>query len=67
MRLLNANANEHLLRIKLSAHTRTEIIMETQKNKVCGIDVHKRFLIATILPETGKRILSVLVLPWKIF
>ena len=32
MRLFNANANEHPLRIKLSAHTRTEIIMETQKN-----------------------------------
>jgi hypothetical protein len=55
MRLLNANANEHPLRIKLSAHIRTEIIMESQRNKVCGIDVHKRFLIATILSRDGKK------------
>lgn len=55
MRLLNANANEHPLRIKLSAHIRTGIIMELQRNKVCGIDVHKRFLIATILSRDGKK------------
>jgi transposase len=55
MRLLNANANEHPLRIKLSAHIRTGIIMEPQRNKVCGIDVHKRFLIATILSRDGKK------------
>jgi transposase len=29
--------------------------MESQKNKVCGIDVHKRFLIATILSRDGKK------------
>ena len=29
--------------------------MELQKNKVCGIDVHKRFLIATILCRDGKK------------
>ena len=27
--------------------------MESQRNKVCGIDVHKRFLIATILSRDG--------------
>ena len=49
------NANEHPLRIKLSAHIRTGTIMELQRNKVCGIDVHKRFLIATILCRDGKK------------
>jgi hypothetical protein len=29
--------------------------MEPQRNKVCGIDVHKRFLIATILSRDGKK------------
>ena len=29
--------------------------MELQRNKVCGIDVHKRFLIATILSRDGKK------------
>ncbi len=29
--------------------------MELQRNKVCGIDVHKRFLIATILCRDGKK------------
>jgi transposase len=29
--------------------------MESQKNKVCGIDVHKRFLISTILSRDGKK------------
>ncbi len=30
--------------------------METQKNKVCGADIHKRFLIATILSRDGSKI-----------
>ncbi len=55
MRRQNANANEHPLRIKLSAHTRTGLIMEPQRNKVCSIDVHKRFLIATILSRDGNK------------
>jgi transposase len=29
--------------------------MELQRNKVCGIDVHKRFLIAKILCRDGKK------------
>lgn len=29
--------------------------MESQGNKVCGIDVHKRFLVATILSRDGKK------------
>ena len=29
--------------------------MELRRNKVCGIDVHKRFLIATILSRDGKK------------
>jgi len=29
--------------------------MEPQRNKVCGIDVHKRFLIATILSRDGEK------------
>jgi len=29
--------------------------MEPQRNKVCGIDVHKRFLVATILSRDGKK------------
>ncbi len=29
--------------------------MEPQRNKVCGIDVHKRFLIATILSRDGSK------------
>jgi hypothetical protein len=55
MRLLNANANEHPLKIKLSAHIRTGIITEPQRNKVCGSDVHKCFLIATIRSRDGNR------------
>lgn len=30
--------------------------METQKNKVCGADIHKKFLIATILSRDGSKI-----------
>ena len=30
--------------------------METQKNKVCGADIHKKFLIATILSRDGTKI-----------
>ena len=31
-------------------------IMEKQRNKVCGADIHKRFLIATILSRDGTKI-----------
>jgi transposase len=55
MRRSNANANEHPSRIKLSAHIRTGPTMEPQRNKVCGIDVHKRFLIATIISRDGNK------------
>jgi len=41
------------LRIKLSAHIWTGIIMELQRNKVCGVDVHKKFLVATSLSRDG--------------
>ena len=30
--------------------------METQKNRVCGADIHKKFLIATILSRDGTKI-----------
>ena len=30
--------------------------METQKNRVCGADIHKKFLIATILSRDGAKI-----------
>ncbi len=30
--------------------------METQKNRVCGADIHKKFLIATILSRDGSKI-----------
>jgi transposase len=30
--------------------------METQKNKVCGADIHKKFLIATILSRDGTKV-----------
>jgi transposase len=29
--------------------------MEVQRNKVCGADVHKKFLIATILSRDGAK------------
>ena len=32
------------------------MIMETQKNRVCGADIHKKFLIATILSRDGTKI-----------
>ncbi|MDD1752846.1 MAG: IS110 family transposase [Methanotrichaceae archaeon] len=32
--------------------------METQKNKVCGADIHKKFLIATILSRDGTKIVE---------
>jgi transposase len=32
--------------------------MEQQKNKVCGADIHKRFLIATILSRDGCKIIE---------
>lgn len=41
------------MRIKLSAHIWTGLIMELQRNKVCGVDVHKKFLVATSLSRDG--------------
>jgi transposase len=32
------------------------IVMETQRNKVCGADIHKKFLVATILSRDGTKI-----------
>ncbi|MDD1741992.1 MAG: IS110 family transposase [Methanotrichaceae archaeon] len=29
--------------------------METQRNKVCGADIHKKFLVATILSRDGTK------------
>lgn len=43
------------MRIKLSTHIRTRIIMKPQRNKIYGIDVHKRFLIATIRSQNGMK------------
>jgi hypothetical protein len=53
MRLYYANANEHTFRIMSSAHIWMDHIMERQRNKVCGVDVHKKFLIATNLSRDG--------------
>jgi len=30
-------------------------VMETQRNRVCGADIHKKFLIATILSRDGTK------------
>ena len=32
------------------------IVMELQRNKVCGADIHKKFLVATILSRDGTKI-----------
>ena len=32
--------------------------METQKNKVCGADIHKKFLIGTILSRDGTKLVN---------
>ena len=32
------------------------IVMEKQRNKVCGADIHKKFLVATIISRDGIRI-----------
>jgi transposase len=32
------------------------MVMERQRNKVCGADIHKKFLIATILSRDGIKI-----------
>jgi transposase len=32
------------------------IVMEKQRNKVCGADIHKKFLVATILSRDGTKI-----------
>ncbi len=32
------------------------IVMETQRNKVCGADIHKKFLVATILSREGTKV-----------
>jgi transposase len=29
------------------------IVMEKQRNKVCGADIHKKFLVATIISRDG--------------
>jgi hypothetical protein len=42
-------------RIKLSAHIWTDHNMEPQRNKVCGVDVHKGFLVATNLSRDGTK------------
>ena len=31
------------------------IVMELQRNKVCGADIHKKFLVATILSRDGTK------------
>jgi transposase len=38
-----------------TTHIRTAFHMEVQRNKVCGADVHKRFLVATILSRDGTK------------
>src|SRR5512137_2546772 len=32
------------------------IVMEKQRNKVCGADIHKKFLVATIVSRDGIKI-----------
>ena len=32
------------------------IVMETQRNKVCGADIHKKFLVATTLSRDGTKV-----------
>jgi hypothetical protein len=34
------------------------MVMETQRNRVCGADIHKKFLIATILSRDGRKIVK---------
>ena len=38
-----------------SAHIRPGYNMTEQRNKVCGVDIHKKFLIATILSRDGTK------------
>jgi len=38
-----------------TTHIRTAFHMEVQRNKVCGADVHKKFLVATILSRDGTK------------
>ena len=42
-------------RIIICLYQDRQIVMETQKNRVCGADIHKRFLIATILFRDGTK------------
>ena len=43
-------------RVLASAHIRPGNNMLEQRNKVCGVDIHKKFLIATILSRDGTKI-----------
>jgi transposase len=42
-------------RVLASAHIRPGYNMTEQRNKVCGVDIHKKFLIATILSRDGTK------------
>jgi transposase len=42
-------------RVLASAHIRPGNNMTGQRNKVCGVDIHKKFLIATILSRDGTK------------
>jgi transposase len=54
--VLNAYGKMSLRGFLASAHIRPGNNMVTQKNKVCGVDIHKKFLIATILSREGTKI-----------
>jgi len=43
-------------RVLASAHIGPGYNMTAQRNKVCGVDIHKKFLIATILTRDGTKL-----------
>lgn len=51
---LNANAKMNLKERDLPIQEATN--MEIQRNKVCGADIHKKFLVATVLSRDGNKI-----------
>jgi len=52
---LNANRNMHLEDFYPPISGQA-IVMEKQRNKVCGADIHKKFLVATILSRDRTKI-----------
>jgi len=50
---LNAYIGKCSLRGKYICPYQENKVMEKQRNKVCGADIHKKFLVATILSRDG--------------